>query len=124
MDHNDNMDDRERLLRQDVLLAGILGISVLNGMHFSPWFDPAYLLARPFFQITFWISSPIIVFYFTSLALSTLTVMLAGVPAAIFERITGREKSDAISLGIWFAAALLLSIPALLAAARTSVLPG
>lgn len=116
----DDMEDRERLLRQDTLLACILGVSVLNGMHFSPWFDPAFLLARPFFQITFWISSPIIVFYFTSLALSTLTVMLAGVPAAMFERVTGREKSDATSLGIWLAAAVLLSIPALLGAAHSS----
>lgn len=123
MSDMESMEERDRLLRQDMLLAGILGISVLNGMHFSPWFDPAFLLAKPFFQVTFWISSPIIVFYFTSLALSTLTVMLAGVPAAIFERATGRTRSDAVSLGIWFASAVLLSIPALLAGAKTSVLP-
>ena len=118
------MQSRERMLRQDMLIVGILGASVLNGMHFSPWFDPAFLLTKPFFQITFWISSPIIIFYFTSLMLSTLTVMLAGVPAAIFERLTGRKESDSISLGIWLAGAVFLSIPALMGAARSTALPG
>ncbi len=117
------MQSRERLLRQDMLLFGILGASILNGMHFSPWFDPAFLLTKPFFQITFFVSSPVIIFYFTSLMLSTLTVMLAAVPAAIFERVTGRKESDPVSLGIWLAGAVLLSIPALLAAARSTALP-
>lgn len=120
----DTGEDRERLLRNDMLLVGILGASLLNGMHFSPWFDVAFLLFKPFFQITFWITSPLIVFYFTALMLSTITVMLAGIPAAIFERVTGRKETDAVSLGIWLAGAILLSIPALLAAARSSALPG
>jgi hypothetical protein len=119
----DDMQSREKLLRQDMLLFGILGASILNGMHFSPWFDPAFLLAKPLFQITFWVSSPIIIFYFTSLVLSTLTIMLAGVPAAIFERLTDRKESDAVSLGIWLAAAVALSMPALLAAAHTTATP-
>jgi hypothetical protein len=120
----DDMQTRERLLRQDMLVVGILGASLLNGMHFSPWFDGAFLLMKPFFQITFLISSPLLIFYFTSLILSTLTVMLAGVPAAIFERVTGRKESDAVSLGIWLAGAVLLSVPALLGAARSTALPG
>lgn len=122
-----NMEDgenREKLLRSDMLIVGILGTSLLNGMHFSPWFDLAYLLAKPFFQITFWITSPLLVFYFTALMLSTLTVMLAGIPAAVFERVTGRKETDAVSLGIWLVGAILLSIPALLGAAKSSVLPG
>jgi hypothetical protein len=120
----DDMQSREKLLRRDMLLVGILGASILNGMHFSPWFDPAFVLTKPFFQITFMISSPLLIFYFTSLMLSTLTVMLAGVPAAVFERVTGRKETDAVSLGIWLAAAVLLSIPALLGAARSTALPG
>jgi hypothetical protein len=119
----DDMQSRERLLRQDMLLFGILGTSILNGMHFSPWFDPAFLLTKPFFQITFLISSPLLIFYFTSLMLSTLTVMLAGIPAAIFERVTGRKETDAISLGIWLASAVVLSFPALMGAARSTALP-
>jgi hypothetical protein len=119
-----DMDNRERLLKNDMLLFGILGMSILNGMHFSPWFDPAFILTRPFFQITFWISSPVLIFYFTSLMLSTLTVMLGAVPAAIFERVTGRKETDEVSLYIWLGAVILLSIPALMAAARSTALPG
>jgi hypothetical protein len=120
----DDMQNRETLLKKDMLLFGILGISILNGMHFSPWFDPAFILTKPFFQVTFWISSPVLIFYFTSLMLSTLTVMLAGVPAAIFERATGRTETDPTSLYIWLGTAIVLSIPALMAAAQTTALPG
>ena len=120
----DDMNARERLLKQDMMLVGILGLSVLNGMHFSPWLDIAFLLTKPFFQITFWISSPLLIFYFTSLALATLTVMLAGIPAAIFERITGRKETDPTSLYIWLGATILLTIPALINAGRTTALPG
>ena len=120
----DDMNARERLLKQDMMLVGILGLSVLHGMHFSPWLDIAFLLTKPFFQITFWISSPLLIFYFTSLALATLTVMLAGIPAAIFERITGRKETDPTSLYIWLGATILLTIPALINAGRTTALPG
>ena len=107
-----------------MLIVGILGASVLNGMHFSPWFDIAFLLTKPFFEVSFFITSPLIIFYFTSLLLSTLTVMLAGVPAAVFESVTGRKETGAVSLWIWLACAVLLSIPALLSAARSSAIPG
>ncbi|MBM3607792.1 MAG: hypothetical protein FJX29_04945 [Alphaproteobacteria bacterium] len=115
----DDMNARERILKQDVLIVGIVGLSVLNGMHFSPWLDIAFILTRPFFQVTFFISSPLLVFYFTSLALSTLTIMLAGIPAAIFERLTGRKETDATSLYIWLGAMILLTMPALLRAGET-----
>ncbi|MFZ4808913.1 MAG: hypothetical protein ACOYLQ_16790 [Hyphomicrobiaceae bacterium] len=120
----DDMQNRERLLKQDMLLVGILGLSVLNGMHFSPWFDIGFLLLKPFLQVTFWISSPVLLFYFTALVLSTLTVMLAGIPAAIFERATGRKSTDEISLYIWLGGVVLLTIPSLMAAAQTTALPG
>ena len=116
----DDMNAREKLLKQDMMLFGILGLSILNGMHFSPWIDGAYLLMKPFLQVSFWITSPLIAFYLTSLALSTLTIMLAGIPAAIFERVTGRKETDPASLYIWLGATLVLSIPALLSAGRAT----
>jgi hypothetical protein len=119
----DDMQDREDILKRDMLFVGILGMSTLNGMHFSPWFDPAFILLKPFIQVTFWISSPILIFYFTSLILSTLSVMIAGVAAAMFERATGRKQTDAVSLYIWLGASILLAIPALMAAAKSTALP-
>ena len=115
----DDMNAREKILKQDFLLVGIVGLAVLNGMPFSPWLAIAYILTRPFFEVTFWISSPLLVFYFTSLALSTLTIMLAGIPAAIFERATGRTETDATSLYIWLGGTIVLTIPALLRAGYT-----
>jgi hypothetical protein len=106
------MEQREDLVRRDGLLVGIAGLSLLCGMHFSPYFDPAFLLVK-FFGPAFFVGSPLILFYFTSLLVSTTALVLAGVPAAIFERVTGRERSDAVSLGIWLGGLLLLAIPVL-----------
>lgn len=110
------MDQRESLVRQDGLIVGIAALAVLCGMHFSPYFDPAYILVK-FFGPSLFISSPLLLFYFTSLLLSTTALIVAGVPAAIFERVTGREQSDPVSLGIWLAGLVVIALPALLASA-------
>jgi hypothetical protein len=110
---SDDLDQREVLLRRDGMLIGIAGLSLLNGMHFSPLFDPAFVLFRAFAP-GFFINSPLLLFYFTSLLLSAATLVLTGVPAALFERITGRRDSDAISLGIWLATSAVLAIFTLL----------
>lgn len=107
-----NEQERAEAMRNDGLLIGIAGLSLLNGMHFSPFFDPFYVLVKVFGP-AFFISSPLLLFYFTSLLLSVTTLLVAGIPAAIFERLTGRRKSDFNSLGIWFIGTLLLTIPTL-----------
>lgn len=105
--------ERETLMQRDGILVGIAGFSLVNGMHVSPWFDPVYILMRPFTP-TLIVSSPLLTFYFTSLFISVMSVALAGVPAAIFERMTGRKESDTTSLLIWLAFVLLFAIPALI----------
>lgn len=114
------MDERESILKKDMMIVGILGLGSLNGMHFSPWFDFGFLVLRPFLEAGFFISSPLLIFYFTALIISTISVMLAGVPAALFERLTKRTESDPTSLYIWLGAMLMISIPALLAAAQST----
>jgi hypothetical protein len=109
----DDSDDRAGILKRDGFLIGIAGVSRLNGMHFSPLFDPAFLLLRAFAP-GLAISSPLLMFYFTSLLLSAATLIVAGVPAALFERFTGRRESDTTSLGIWLAVAGVMAIPSLL----------
>lgn len=108
----DNGDDRDRLVRQDGLLVGIAGLSLLSGMHFSPYFDPAFILVKFLLAPSFFVSSPILLYYFTSLFVSVACLILAGVPAAVFERLTGRRNSDATSLGIWLVGVLILALPA------------
>jgi hypothetical protein len=81
-------------------------------MHFSPYFDPAFILVKFLLAPAFFLSSPILLFYFTSLFVSVSCLIIAGVPAAVFERVTGRRNSDALSLGIWLAGVIILALPA------------
>jgi len=104
-------DDREKLVRQDGLLIGIAGASLLSGMHFSPLFDPAFVLVKFLVAPAFFISSPLLLFYFTSLLVSISCLLVAGVPAALYERAKGEGTSSGTSLGIWLAGLLVLAAP-------------
>ncbi|HVY00116.1 MAG TPA: hypothetical protein VHA55_10050 [Pseudorhodoplanes sp.] len=51
---------------------------------------------------------------FASLMVSTATIILSGIPAALYERFAGvKEDSDAVSLWIWLAGTAILTIPAI-----------
>ncbi len=51
---------------------------------------------------------------FSSLMVSTATIILGGIPAAIYEHIVGaKEDSTEVSLWIWLAGTAILTIPAL-----------
>ena len=41
-----------------------------------------------------------------------LAPVLAGVPAAIYERLSGEKESDFVSMGIWLLCTLVLTAPA------------
>lgn len=50
----------------------------------------------------------------SSLMVSTATVILAGIPAALYERFTGaKDDSTLASLWIWLAGTALLTLPAI-----------
>ncbi|HRE19475.1 MAG TPA: hypothetical protein PKW21_00375 [Rhabdaerophilum sp.] len=106
-------DQREALLRRDGFLIAIAGLSLLCGMNFSPYFEPGFILLRPVL-VNLFITSPLLVFYFTSLFLGLAAVAIAGVPAAIYERMTGQSQSDSTSLMIWLAGCALLAMPPIL----------
>lgn len=51
---------------------------------------------------------------FSSLMVSTATIILGGVPAAIYERFTGTgNESSEVSLWIWLAGTAILTLPAI-----------
>ena len=51
---------------------------------------------------------------FSSLMVSTATIILGGIPAAIYERIVGaKDDSTEVSLWIWLAGTALLTLPAI-----------
>jgi hypothetical protein len=55
-----------------------------------------------------------LIFYFASLMLSTATVILGGIPAALYEHYVGaKDDSTVASLWIWLAGTAILTIPAI-----------
>jgi hypothetical protein len=106
-----DMDLREQALKQDGYLLGIAILSLVNGMHFSPWYD-LMLVPVAALSSSFWISSQLIIFYLTSLVLSLITVIIAGIPAALYERAMGLAMSNVRSLQLWMLATAIVAAPA------------
>jgi len=118
MQTDHDMREREIALKRDVMMVATAGVSLVNGMHFSPWFDPVAILMKPFIAGTFF-STPLVFLYIVSIFISAMTLIIAGVPAALYERAKGLTETSPTSLYIWFGTTLLLSMSALLAAAAT-----
>ncbi len=82
-----------------------------------PFFHPLYvltvgytsrLMAAPFF------GNEVAISYFASLMLSTAIIIVAGIPAAIYERFIGaKDDSTTVSIWIWLIGTALLSLPAM-----------
>lgn len=52
--------------------------------------------------------------YFSSLLVSTATIILAGIPAAIYERFSGaKDDSTVTSMWIWAGGTMALTLPAM-----------
>ncbi|MBI5912526.1 MAG: hypothetical protein HY848_21555 [Betaproteobacteria bacterium] len=101
-------------MNRNFYYIAIAFFGMVNGI---PFFHPMYivsfgysiqLMSAPLFGSTSLIA------YFASLMLSTATVILAGIPAAIYERFTGaKDDSTVASLWIWLAGTALLTLPAI-----------
>jgi hypothetical protein len=110
----DDMDEREAAMQTDVLLVATAGVSLMQGMPWSPALFPMVVLLKTLLAGTI-LGSPLVITYLGSMLASALTLVLAGVPAALYERYTGATRSTAVSLGIWFVATLaLIALPHLL----------
>lgn len=89
----------------------VLAIAIVNGI-FSPATFTAFVL-HPLWYPGFLPQSLSILLMISSLLTATLTVMLAGVPAALSERLMSRGEPTHVSNIVWIAAAALLTLPAL-----------
>lgn len=92
-------------------LVAIIGLAILNGV-FSPAIIPVFALHGLWYPFFLPAILPAI-FLACSLIVSTFTLMLGGVPAALYEKISGGGKSSAVSGLIWLVAVVLLTLPAL-----------
>jgi len=91
------------------MFAFVLLICIFNGLT-SPFVFTLFQLAPAWLPTPLLGSLPVVI-YLASLGVTTLTLMLAGVPAALFERATGRTATDPASVSVWMAAAAALSAP-------------
>ena len=95
--------------RQTQILL-LLGICIVNGI-FSPYLNiavpiTAALMPELFPRTLEW------VLFWSSIMLSSATLLFSGVPAALYERLARGEGEDTVSLWIWLAGAALLTLPA------------
>ncbi len=105
-----------------LLLALVAVAAMPNGMYFSPLFDPVlYYIPRA--SSAFFLRGQEITFYLTGLVLWMFTLALSGIPAAVYERLRGLPHSTVGSLLVWLVAALVLSIPSLMAFAELMAEP-
>jgi len=96
---------------RQVLFVLVIGLCVVNGL-FSPYLQVAVpittvLMPELFPKSVEW------VLMFSSILVSTATLLGSGVPAALWERLVERDPQGLASMWIWLAGAALLTLPAL-----------
>lgn len=92
-----------------ILFVVVVGICVVNGL-FSPYLELAVpiatgLLPELFPKSVGW------VLFFSSILVSTATLLVAGIPAALWERLIDRDPESSVSLWIWLTGVALLAWP-------------
>ncbi|MEW5727497.1 MAG: hypothetical protein AB1918_06700 [Pseudomonadota bacterium] len=93
------------------VFVGVLAMSMLAGFT-----SPALLwvLALAGFWLPDFMATPAFALYGTSLIVSVSVMLISGVPAALYERLTGRADTDATAMLVWLAGAGLLTLPGML----------
>ena len=98
-------------MNRNFYFIGIAFFGMINGIFNQLWLIFALLyvqmLAGPLL-----FGSLSLTLMFASLMVSTATVILGGIPAAIYERVTGASESSDASLWIWLAGTAILTLPA------------
>jgi hypothetical protein len=111
-----NRAEATSMILRGALVTATVAIAVVNGLPVRPFFDSVshvlYLFTRGSRLL-----DPDHLYYLTTLAIAVMTLVVAGIPAALYERARGLRQSTPVSLGIWLAATVLLSHRALLALA-------
>ena len=91
-------------------LVPVMAVAIVNGI-FSPWVLAVFVL-YPLWYPSWAPAYAQAVYMLSALILSTITLMLSGVPAALYERFAP-AASGTVTAAIWLAGAVLLTLPAL-----------
>ena len=93
--------------------VGIAFFGMINGLFNQTWLLFAVIHMQILAPALLFGSVPLTLM-FASLMVSTATIIAAGIPAAIYERVIGaKDDSTEASLWIWLAGAALLTLPAI-----------
>jgi hypothetical protein len=121
------------MLGHGVPLVAVVAIAVFNGslhslvfesVSYSPVFDSVSYYVSSFAGGSYFdsfvrgvlLAGPQLYQSLTSVFIALMTLLIAGIPAAIYERVRGLKASTPVSLGIWVAGAVLLTLPTIMKA--------
>jgi hypothetical protein len=111
------------LLTRALLVVATLACAIFNGFGGQvPVFESVDQLLGTTLRGYPYMTRAVIYAYVTPVAITLMTLAIAGIPAALYERIRGLKWSTAVSLAIWLAATVLLALPAIMRAFETDEL--
>ena len=98
------------------IFVATVALSLVNGL-ISPLLPIVYVLMPAWAPHVFLgmrdiVILPEILFYMSSLIVATGTLLIGGVPAALYERLLGGEPESPAAMYVWLAGVLLLTLPA------------
>jgi hypothetical protein len=98
-------------MSRNAYYIGIAFFGMISGLP-SPFFEPIFVYSLPLLWGPLFGSVHLIA-YFAALMLSTATIILGGIPAALYERYIGaKDDSTDASMWIWLVGTALLAMPA------------
>jgi hypothetical protein len=100
-------------MRRHWYYIGIAFFGMINGLFNQLWLLFALIHVQILAPALLFGSVPLTLL-FSSLMVSTATIIIGGIPAALYERFAGvTDDSTETSLWIWLAATALLTLPAI-----------
>jgi len=99
-------------MSRESYIFGIVLFGIISGL-FSPFLLVGQIMISALAP-GFLVSSAAIVLMLTSILVSTATIMAGGVPAALYERVTGQSETNGVSWFIWLASTALFALPAVI----------
>jgi uncharacterized membrane protein (DUF2068 family) len=93
-----------------LLLGAVVAVALFNGTRWSPFYDPVAYVMHLNLRAYRLVSARTL-YESAMVPMALLTLMLAGIPAALYERVRGLQASSTVSLAIWLAVTVLLTMP-------------
>jgi hypothetical protein len=100
------------LLKRTLPLALIVALAVAHGAILSPLYDFVSYFVSAFSRRTMFYH-PQVLEIFPSVVIALFTLLLSGIPAAIYERVRGLQQSSPASMLIWLVTTMVITAPVL-----------